>query len=483
MANGRCKTVRKVDQGYLKQALTKEFSNQSKSVGSEKMASVTSASSINTSTGLGQGIDVNQFVQLALAADNARITQFQSQQTNLGAKAKALTQITGDLTALQAAAFALNDPLGTLNGQTATSSNATALSATATSTATPAVHTITVSSLATTSSQYTNALATSSTTLGTGSFQIQVGSGAPATIAVSSTNNTLDGIAAAINNQSVGVLASVITDANGARLSLVSQTTGAPGDVTVSGNTTGLTFTKAVTGSNASLVVDGVPISTTSNVVSGVINGVTLNLTSAAPTTPVTVTVTPDATKATTAVNTFVSAYNTAIKDISAQFQVNPDGSGGGALEADGSLREAQSALLGATSYAISGNNGFVNLSTIGVNLANDGTLSVDQSKLSSALSSNSSNVQSLFQATTTGFAGHLSTVLTSLVDPASGVLGLDTLGIAQTAQSLGQKISDLQAALIVKQQNLNLVYSQVNTTLQSLPLLQSQLAQQLATA
>jgi flagellar hook-associated protein 2 len=331
------------------------------------MASITAGSSVNSSTGLGQGIDVNQFVQLALSGDQANITQLQNQQGTLNSQSKALAQITGDLTALQSAAFALNDPLGTLNAQTATSSNTNTLTATAASTATPAVHTITVSSLATTSSYYTNAVASSSTTLGTGSFQIQVGSGAPATVTVNSTDNTLDGLAAAINNQSVGVLASVINDANGARLSLVSQTTGVAGDLTVSGNTTGLTFNKAVAGSNASLVVDGVPISIASNAVSGVINGVTLNLASAAPTSPVTLTVAPDTTKATAAVNQFVSAYNTTIKDINTQFQVNSDGSGGGPLEADGSLRQAQSALLGAAAYATSGNNGIVNLASIGV--------------------------------------------------------------------------------------------------------------------
>ena len=48
-------------------------------------------------------------------------------------------------------------------------------------------------------------------------------------------------------------------------------------------------------------------------------------------------------------------------------------------------------------------------------------------------------------------------------------------------SQDLTQQISDLQGALAVKQQNLTLVYAQVNATLQELPLLQSQLSQQLA--
>lgn len=441
------------------------------------------AAATNSSTGLGTGIDVQQFVQLALAGDRANITNLQNQQTALNSQSSSLQQITSDLANLQSAAFALNDPLGALNAQTTSSSNTGVLSATAASTAVAGSHSITVNSLATTSSYYTDPVATSSTPLTTGSFQVQVGTNTPVTVTVNSTNNTLDGLAAAINNQNIGVQASVINDANGARLALVSQTTGAPGDITVSSNTTNLNFHKAVTGSNASLTVDGVPISSSTNTVSSVINGVTLNLASAAPSVPVTVTVSPDTKQAVNAVNQFVSTYNTAIKDITTQFAVNSDGSGGGPLEADGSLREAQQALLSAISFSAPGNNSVTNLASIGVNLNNDGTLSVDSGTLDSALSGKFSSVQNFLQSTTNGFAGNLSSALTSLTDPGSGVLGLDAQGISQSSQDLSQHISDLQAALAIKQQNFTLVYAQVNATLQELPLLQAQLSQQLGSA
>jgi flagellar hook-associated protein 2 len=443
----------------------------------------TSGTSLNSSTGLGQGIDVNAFVQSALSFDQANITQLQTQQGIVDAQSKALAQISSDLTNLQSANFSLKDPLGSLTAQTATSSNSSVLTAAASSSALSGVHTITVSNLATTASFFTGAVASSSTPLATGSFQIQVGSGTPVAVTVDSTNNTLDGIASTINNLNAGVRASVINDANGARLALVSETTGAPGDVTVSANTTGLSFTKAVTGANASLVVDGVPISSTTNSVAGVINGVTLNLNSAAPTSSVTLTVSPDTSKATDALNQFVSSYNTAIKDINAQFNVAADGSGGGPLEADGSLREAQSALLSAVAFSNTGNNSISNLESLGISLNNDGTLSVNQGALATNLSGHFSDVQNFLQSTTNGFANNLDTVLTNLSDPTSGTLGLDSKGLAQTSQDLGSQISDLQASLAIKQANLVLVYSQVNATLQELPLLQQQLSQQLASA
>jgi flagellar hook-associated protein 2 len=470
--------------------------------------SITNTLATSTSTGLGTGIDVQQFVQLALAGAQANITNLQNEQTTLNSQSSAIAQITSDLNNLQSAAFALSDPLGALAAQTTSSSNSNVLTATAASTATPGTHTIGVTSLATTSSYYSAAASSSSSVLSSGSFQIQVGNGTPVTVTVlgggsyefQTGNNTpvtvnngdatLNGLANAINSQNLGVNANVIQDASGARLALVSGTSGAPGDLTVTGNVTlsnntSLNFTKAVTGVNAQLIVDGVPITSTSNTVSGVINGVTLNLNSPSPNAPVTLTVSPDATQATNAINNFVSAYNAAIKDINAQFAVNSDGSGGGPLEADGSLQQAQSILLStiSASSGVSGNSGIVNLASIGVNLNNDGTLTVDSGTLSAAISSNSAGVQNFFQAASTGFAANLSNAITTLADPSTGILGLDAQGITQSAQSLGQQISDLQAALLVQQQNLTQVYAQVNTTLQELPLLQNQMAQQLAGA
>jgi flagellar hook-associated protein 2 len=324
-------------------------------------------------------------------------------------------------------------------------------------------------------------VASSSTAVSAGTFQIQVGSNTPVTVTVNSSNNTLTGLAASINSQNAGVTANVIQDSNGYRLALVSSTTGAPGDITISGNTTGLTFNKAVTGTNASLVVDGIPISSASNTVSNVINGVTLSLGSPSPNTPVTLNVSPDTTQVTSAINTFVSAYNTVIGDINSQFNVASDGSGGGPLEADNTLRDVQSQLLGAVSFSTSGNSGIVNLASIGVNLNDDGTLSVDNSALSNALSSNFSAVQNFLQNPTTGFTQNFSNVISNVNSPATGLLSIDAQSITNTSSGLTSQIADLQASLTVQQQNLTNVYSQVNATLQELPVLESQISQQLS--
>jgi len=445
-------------------------------------SSGSSSSSTTSGTGLGQGINVQQFVQYAVADQQANITALQTQQTTLGSQTGELSTISRDLSNLDDAVFALSNPLGALNGEAASSSNSSVVSATASGSATPGSHSITVNSLATTSSYYTNALSSSNSTISPGSFQIQVGSNSPVTVTVNSSDNTLSQLAASINNQNIGVTASVIQDANGYRLALVSNSSGAPGDITVSSNTgTGLNFTKAVTGTNASLVVDGIPISSASNTVSNVINGVTLNLGSAAPNTSVAVNVSPDTSQATTAINNFVSAWNTVITEINNQFKVASDGSGGGALEADNTLQQAQSMLLSAISYSVSGNNGMVNLASIGVNMNDDGTLTVDNGALSSALASNFSAVQNLMQNATSGFAQNLDSVIQTINAPNTGILSLDSQSITNTSQGLTQQISDLQAALATQEANLTTVYSQVNATLQELPLLESQISQQIA--
>ncbi len=192
--------------------------------------------------------------------------------------------------------------------QHATSSNSAVLTASATAGTPSGSHTIDVTSLATTSSAYSNAVASSSTPIATGTLTIQVGSSAAQTVTIDNTNNTLAGLAAAINNNgNLGVTASVITDANGARLALVSNTSGAPGNLTITPSAGVVGFNTGVTGVNAALNVDGIPISSTTNTVSGAIPGVTLNLTGLTAGTPVSVTTGPDTTQQEAAINSFVT--------------------------------------------------------------------------------------------------------------------------------------------------------------------------------
>lgn len=404
----------------------------------------------------------------------------QGQQTELSNQQTALASFTTDVQALQTAAFALTDPAGQLTDVSATSSNPSILTASATAGTSSGTHSIVVTSLATTSSAYSAEVATSSTPITTGTVSIQVGTGAAVPITVDGTNNTLAGLAQSINAANIGVSASLISDANGTRLAVVSNTSGAPGNLTISG-TAGLpAFTQAVPGANAVLSVDGIPISSTSNTVSGTIPGVTLNLASAGA--AVTLSVGPDVTDQESAINNYVSAYNTVIGDLNAQFAISSTTGDAGPLAADSTIALAQTQILGSSSFAMSGNGTVNSLADLGITMNDDGTLAVNNSQLGAALQSNPAAVQSFFQATNTGsFGANLETSLTSIADPVTGALTQDSNGLAQTQTDLTSQINDFETQMNTSQTALTAEYDQVDATLQELPLLLSQVNSQLS--
>ena len=424
-------------------------------------------------------IDVQSLLTSVEQANAIPMQLLQQQQSTLQTQSSTLTSIENDINALSTAVSALSNTSGSINSLTATSSDSNLVTATADPTAATGTHTIVVNSLATTSSYYTDPVASSSTPITTGSFQITVGSNPAATVTVDNTDNTLSGLAAAINGQNLGVTASVVTDANGARLAIVSNTTGSAGNITIANNTTSLKFNSAVTGTNASLTVDGVPINSASNTISSVIPGVTLNLVGADAGTTVSLSLSPDASQATSAVNSFVSAWNTVVQDLNSQFNVASDGTGGGPLEADNTLRGIQNQLLSAITTSVAGNNGLVNLASIGVNMNTDGTLTVDSGVLSNAVSNNFSSVQSLLQGTG-GVATILSSTLNQITDPTQGSITLDLQGMSQQNQDLTNQINTMQTQLASQDQLLVAEYAQMQNTLDQMPMLQSQITQQL---
>lgn len=436
--------------------------------------------------GSNMSLNVQQLVQASMQALELPASNLLSEQTTLNTESSALTGINSDLTALQTAFQSLTSLAGGLSGMTATSANQSVVTATADSSAVAGSHQVTVSALATTSSYDTNELASASTAFGTGTVQIQVGSAPAQQITVTSSNNTLTGLAATINQAGIGVTASVVTDANGARLALLSDTTGAPGNLTVSSTTSGLTFTQTQAGTNAALSVDGIALSEASNTVTGAIPGVTLTLTGTS-SSAVSVQVGADASAATTAIQSFVSAYNTVIQDANHQFAVTTgtDAAGNATvtaqpLQADSGLMQVQNELLDAANYTMSGNSGITSLASLGITMNSDGTLAVNNATLQNALSSNFAAVQNFFQGATGTFGANLGTVLGQLTDPGTGPLTVELNNIGTQQSDLTSQINQINAQLAVQQQLLTEQYSQLNATLQTLPLLLQQINGQL---
>jgi len=159
-----------------------------------------------------------------------QLASLQAQDTSISSLGTLFSNLSNDMSSL-------TDLEGILAEKTGSSSDTNVVEVTAaTAGALAGTHTVEVTSLATTSSGYLAAVTSASDTLA-GSITLQVGTnGTPATITLSSSNNTLSGLAAAINSSAVGVTASVLTDSSGSRLSLVSATSGAAGNIVVNAN-------------------------------------------------------------------------------------------------------------------------------------------------------------------------------------------------------------------------------------------------------
>ena len=434
------------------------------------------------SNGLGQGIDVNATVSSILDGERGQETIWQQQQKTMATQQADLVQINSEISAFQQAFQALNDATGALSSKSVTSSQSGIVSASADPTATAGNHVVVVQSLASTASYYTDAVASASTALAQGSFTVQVGSGAVNTVTIDSKNNTLTGLASAINAANIGVTASVVNDASGARLALVSQTSGAAGAITIGSNSTGLNFNQANAGANASLTVDGVPISSASNSVTGVIPGVTLNLNSASPGTQVAVSVSANTQDIQTALGNFVSKYNAIANQINTEFAYNAASGTAGNLSGDSGLRQIQEQLLGDSAASTTGNGAVNSLADLGVTMNNDGTLTLDNGKLNDALTNHYADVQNFFQSTATGtFAQQLNNDLQTMTDSTQGALYLEINGLVQSQQDIQKQIDDFETNLQSQQQELLTEYSQLNATLQGIPLTMQQLSAQLS--
>jgi len=452
--------------------------------------------SLNPSTLLsGQGIDVSSLVQEALSESDGQLTNWQNEQSTLQTQASDLTSINSDLSNLATAVQALSDPLGPLTALAANSSDSSVLTATSTSSAQAGDHQIVVSNLATQGLVYTDDFSggTSTSILPSGSssgeIDLQIGGSSGTTQKIQITagsNDTLTSLAQYINQQNWGVTASVVTDANGSRLALTSQATGSAGALAITSNNTSLTFNTPVGGENASLTVDGIPYSSATNTVTGAIPGVTLNLAQASPNETVQVSVGADTSQAEQAITNFVSAYNQVINDINQQFTVNSSTNQEGPLGSDSALRLLQSSLLSDVTYSVSGNSGLVNLASLGINMNDDGTLTVgstpDGQTLDQVLSSNPSAFLNFFQnASNTGFANTLNSDLTNLTDPTLGVLNVDLAQNQSEQQDVSNSISNFQTQLASEQQSLTSEFDSVNASLQEYPLLLQQVTETLA--
>jgi flagellar hook-associated protein 2 len=417
------------------------------------------------------GIDVTAAVNAAVSAAEAPEDTWESQESTLATQTSDLNTIETAATNLDNDMKSLNSLTGSLTGFTAISSNSGVLTASAATGSTAGDNAVVVTNLASTASFASSAVASATTDLPAESITITPASGTATTITTGSGVDTLTDLENAINSSGAGVTASIVTDASGSRLALVSNTSGSAGGFSVSsGGSFG--FTAGAQGINATLSVNGISISSASNTVTGAIPGVTLNLAS---TGSVSVDVAPNTSAASTTINQFVTDYNTLIGQLNTEFS-DTAGTGQGSLAQDPVVQTLQSDLLGSLSFTSTTGTGssasVMSLAAMGITVNTDGTLAVDSSTLTSALQNNFSQVQNFFQgASLNGFAGTLDTQLQSFINPADGAFTVDLQSNATETSSLQTDITNFQSNIIAPlRTQLQSEFSSAEIALQQLP-------------
>ncbi len=431
-----------------------------------------------TSLGIGSGLDLNSIVTQLVALERRPLTQMQAQANTMQTKVSSFGQISSLFSSLQDASTALT---GTdLWKQAAVNSSDSGSVTVSGGAGAPAgTYAVSVQSLASSQTLSSTAVYGAATdTVGSGTLTIQLGSwdgaqsaftaqsGSSAITVNVAAGDSLQTVADNINAQKAGVTAALVTDASGVRLSLTSSATGAANGFKVDASDDGSVTTGAGLGAlaydpeagsgtmqfvqasgNASATVNGIAVTSASNTLSGVVSGVQLTLQKVT-TSPVNVSVAPDSSGVGNAIKTFVNAYNALNNYLSAQTAYNATTKVGGPLQGDSaatSLEQRLASVLGATSSA---SGTYTRLSDLGLETQRDGTISINQTKLTSALA-NLPELKTAFatndgsNAANNGFG----TRFLNLADQALGSGGL--LGTRTTTlQKMISQNSDDQNAL-----------------------------------
>ncbi|WP_374338128.1 flagellar filament capping protein FliD [Methyloversatilis sp.] len=462
-----------------------------------------------TSTGLGSGLDVESLVSSLMAIEQRPITLLAQKEATAQAKISAYGSLKGVLSSLQTAAQSISTT-ASFSARKATISNSEVATVAATTSAVAGSYAVSVNTLAASQVIASSAFASRTDAVGSGTITVKLGtyssgtftqnaSKAAVNIAIPSDATTLEDVRDAINDADAGVSASIVNDGSGMRLVLSSTDGGTANamQITVTdddGNntdTSGLSklvydastggtsnMSQQVAAADASLTINGIAITSSSNVLTEAIDGVTLNLKNTAAGETATVTVASDTSNAKTGIEKFVSAYNTAVTEIKKQTAYNVDTGTAATLNGEStaiSLRSRLSSMIGLQLAKD------VSLSAIGVELQKDGTLKINSDKLATALSDG--RAQQLFAGTdeTDGLSARMDDMLDGVLDSTNGLLTSRTDGLSASVKALGKQADALAVRLETIEARYRKQFTALDTLMSSMNSTSSYLTQQLA--
>lgn len=387
-----------------------------------------------SSAGIGSGLDVEGIIKGLVGVERQPITKLQELAKSYQTKLSAVGQLQGQLSTLRDAARKLTDA-STWKAVSATSSDVTALGVAAGPGAIASSYQVHVTRLA--SAQQlasSNFPAGSTSSVGSGTLTIELGSwnadqsafsakagATPVTVTISPGENSLESIRDKINAAGSAVIASIVTDANGARLTLRSRETGADNGFRIgaadddgsdddAAGLSALAYDPAAgvaslalnqPAANAELTINGLALSSKSNTLDNALDGLSLQLrkTTAA---PVDVSVASDTETLKKAVSGFAEAYNGLVSQLRTQTRYDEGSKTAGALQGDSVMTGLLGRLRGLAGASSSGSATLQRLADIGLEPQRDGTLKVSDSKLTAALA-NPDEVRKLFATVDNG--------------------------------------------------------------------------------
>jgi flagellar hook-associated protein 2 len=456
-----------------------------------------------SSAGIGSGLDVESLVTKLMAVEQRPVTQLQTQATAIQTKISAFGQLQSTLSTFRDAALKLTQA-STWGVTTAASSDPAAVKVSTTSGAVAGSYAVRVDSLAASESAVSKSYSASTDLVGEGTLRVEIGSLGQAGFAPQpnlaamnidiSATDTLTTVREKINAAGAGVSAVIVNDATGMRLVISSTNPGAANvfKITSSGSAdlsydpeqAGGGMTRSQQAADAHLNVNGVDILSSSNTLSDTIQGMTINLLK--PTTSaVQVSVTQDTDSVKASIQSFVDAYNGLASMLATQTKYDATTKTAGKLQGDSTAVSLQRQLRNALGGLTSASSAFSTVNDVGLTTQSDGTIKVNDAKLSTALGK-VDELKKLFanvntaDSTKNGVAQRLR-LFGDTVLGTDGALSTRTSGLS-TSLSLNQKQQDaLTARLALTEKRLRAQYTTLDTNMSKMTALNTYITNQVA--
>ena len=293
------------------------------------------------------------------------------------------------------------------------------------------------------------------TTFGTGTLEITI-DGASYFVEIDGTNNTLQGIAGAINGAGINIQAQVLDTGSGAtpfQLIVSGTETGVDNSFTIALDTgtqeiqdlvDEVTANQVSTAEDAEFTINGIQVFRSGNTVTDAIQGVTLNLKGISTAVTTRLTISGDASGTADKLSDFVDAYNAIIDFAEAQRVGDDDGAATNPLFGDSMLRSIRSSLRNIVGSTFdTGNVAYSLFVQIGIASDQEGRLTLNRGEFEEALETDEDAVRNLFTDSTNGIATRLYDQIDLYTDSVDGLIktrldGFDTL-IKQTDNQIEQ--------------------------------------------